>query len=425
MPWHPFIVAHTHSHGPVTHDPARRGLAIVLAGVVLAIATAAVAAMFVLWPEPDKVPKDINPYGAQGVSMVDATVTKVDPFDCNSGGEGPDGLPEVTGDCAHVSAKVKGGTAKFDLDAAHFKSGMEVGDKITVVRIEPKGQTVSYQFYDYRRGVPLAALAVAFAVLVTVVARWRGLFALVGIGVTLLALTKFMLPAFLAGENPLIVAVVGSTAIMIVVLYLAHGISIRTTSALFGTLVGIAMTAAIGWGATGWSNLSGIGSEDDQTLIATVPAVQLAAVVAATMVIAGLGVLNDVTVTQASAVWELRAGQPMARATELFTSAMRIGRDHIASSVYTLVFAYAGSAMTVLLLITAYQRGLAEMATTEQISQEIVRTLVGAIGLVLAVPITTLFAVWLVPRARSIATERLGQEPRPTTGGSHAGRPGW
>ena len=206
-----------------------------------------------------------------------------------------------------------------------------------------------------------------FAVLVIAVARWRGLFALVGIGVTLLALTKFMLPAFLAGESPLVVVVVGSTVIMIAVLYLAHGVSIRTTSALFGTLFGIAMTAGMGVLATDWVNLTGVGSEDDQTLIATVPDLDLTGIVAAAMVIAGLGVLNDVTVTQASAVWELRALQPMARGASIFASAMRIGRDHIASSVYTLVFAYAGSAMTVLLLITAYQRGLAEMATTEQL----------------------------------------------------------
>jgi uncharacterized membrane protein len=207
-----------------------------------------------------------------------------------------------------------------------------------------------------------------------------------------------MLPAMLAGESPLPVAIVGSTVIMIAVLYLAHGVSIRTTSALFGTLVGICLTAVIGLGATGWTSLNGLGTEDDQALLATVPALDLAGVVAAAMVIAGLGVLNDVTVTQASAVWELRSLRPGAGRGEVFASAMRIGRDHIASSVYTLVFAYAGSAMTVLLLITAYQRGLVEMATSEQIGQEIVRTLVGAIGLVLAVPITTALAIFMAPR---------------------------
>jgi uncharacterized membrane protein len=417
--WHAVIVAHSHSHshGPVPDGPPRRSLAIALTAVVLVIATVAVTAMIILWPSSDEVPRSQNPYGAEGVSTVDATVTGVDPFDCNSGGEGPDGTVEVAGDCAHVEASVGKETATFDLDASRYKAGIDTGDEIQLIRIQPAGQAASYEFLDFRRGMPLLALAAIFAVLVTAIARWRGLFALVGIGVTLLALTKFMLPAFLAGESPLAVAVVGSTVIMIVVLYLAHGISIRTTSALFGTLVGIALTASIGFWATGWAQLSGVGSEDDQRLIATVPDISLSAIVAGTMVIAGLGVLNDVTVTQASAVWEMRALQPAARGLTVFASAMRIGRDHIASSVYTLVFAYAGSAMTVLLLATAYQRGLADIAVTEEIGQEIVRTMVGAIGLVLAVPVTTLFAVWLAPR-------RTEETPRAVSRGSHAGPPG-
>ena len=356
--------------------------------------------MVMLWPDSDDVAKGANPYSGEGVSTVIATVTSVEPFDCNSGGEGPDNSREVVGSCAHVGVDVKGEEdATFDLDATRYTAGIEDGDKVKLIRYAPEGQPTSYEFIDFQRGFPLTALAVIFAVLVIAIARWRGLFALVGIAVTLLALTKFMLPAFLAGESPIVVAVVGSTAIMIAVLYLAHGVSIRTTSALFGTLFGIAMTAGMGVLATGWTHLTGVGSEDDQMLIATAPNLDLSGIVAAAMVIAGLGVLNDVTVTQASAVWELRALQPMARGASIFASAMRIGRDHIASSVYTLVFAYAGSAMTVLLLITAYDRGLAEMATTEQLGQEIVRTLVGAIGLVLAVPVTTAIAVWLAPKA--------------------------
>jgi uncharacterized membrane protein len=421
--WHPFIVAHSHSHGSADHGTPRRGLAATLTVVVLAIAALAIVAMVVLWPETAKVPRDVNPYGGQGVTTIGAKVTGVDPFDCNSGGQGPDGIPQVSGDCAHITATIKDGTATFDLDAARVKAGISPGDDIKILRIAPEGQAVSYEFLDFRRGLPVTALAAIFAVLVVAVARWRGLFALVGIGVTLLALTKFILPAFLAGEDPLAVAVVGSTAIMIVVLYLAHGVSIRTTAALFGTLVGIALTAAIGFGATAWTSLSGVGSEDDQVLIATVPGIHLSGVVAATMVIAGLGVLNDVTVTQASAVWEMRAMQPAARGASLFASAMRIGRDHIASSVYTLVFAYAGSAMTILLLITAYHQGLAQMATTEEIGTEIVRTLVGAIGLVLAVPITTVFAVWLAPRPVLPGAGGPGS-PGASPRGSHAGVPG-
>ena len=366
--------------------------------VVGLIAAGVILAMVALWPDADKLPKGQNPYGAEGVSTVSAKVETVKPFDCGSGGEGPDGLPSVAGNCAKVTASTKAGAAQFTLDAARFRAGIHKGDEIKLIRIQPSGQGASYEFLDFRRGLPLTASAIVFTVAVVAVARWRGLFAMVGIGVALLALTKFMLPAFLSGENPLPVAVVGSAGIMLVVLYLAHGISIRTTSALFGTLVGLALTAVLGVLATGWTSLTGVGSEDDTTLVAVAPHIQMAGVVAATMVVAGLGVLNDVTVTQASAVWELRAVQPAARARDLFTSAMRIGRDHIASSVYTLVFAYAGSAMTILLLISAYQRPLAEMATTEQIGEEIVRTLVGAIGLVLAVPITTVFAVIMAPR---------------------------
>lgn len=391
------VVAHSHAH---PHDeldvgPPRPALATTLAAIVVALTVATIGAMIALWPHD--VPEAQNPYGQKGVTTLDATVTKVSPFDCKSGQQGPDGMVTVDGDCANVEARTSEGTAAFQLDSARFRAGIDVGDDIRVVRIAPDGQDPTYEFLDFQRGTPLVLLSLVFAVLVIAVARWRGLFAIIGVGLTLLALTRWLLPALLAGESPILVAVVGSTAIMIMLLYLAHGVSIRTTSALFGTLFGIACTALIGVLSTGWTSLNGIGSEDDQTLIATVSTLSMHEIVAATMVIAGLGVLNDVTVTQASAVWELRALQPVATRRSLFASAMRIGRDHIASSVYTLVFAYAGSAMTVLLLITAYQRGLAEMATTEQIAQEIVRTLVGAIGLVLAVPVTTAFAVALAP----------------------------
>ena len=397
--WQGGPVGHSHSSSSFAPAPPRRALGSLLTVIVLAIAAGAVIGMVVLWPDPDDVPRDANPYTGPGVTTVDAEVVRIQPFDCNSGGEGPDQQPTVDGDCARVSASTEdAGQALFTLDAGRFRAGIEVGDAIRVVRIQPAGEQVSWEFLDFRRGLPLTALAVAFALLVVLVARWRGLFAVVGIGVTLLALTKFILPAMLAGERPMAVVIVGSTAIMIAVLYLAHGVSIRTTSALFGTLAGIGLTALLGLGSTAWTNLNGVGTEDDQALIATVPALDLSGVVAAAMVIAGLGVLNDVTVTQASAVWELRASRPAAGRRAVFASAMRIGRDHIASSVYTLVFAYAGSAMTILLLVTAYQRGLAEIATTEEIGQEIVRTLVGAIGLVLAVPITTAIAVGLAPR---------------------------
>lgn len=392
-------MAHSHAHRPdqLDHGPRRWGLTAVLTVVVLAIAAAALASMAYLWPSADEIPVDRNPYAGEGVSRIDGTVVDVAPFDCGSGGLGPDEVPTVDGDCANVQADTDDGTIDFILDSARFQGGMEPGDRVELIRIAPDGQSPSYEFVDFERGPPMVALAVIFGLLVIAIARWRGLFAIVGIGITLLALTQYVLPSLLAGRSPLITAVVGSTVIMIAVLYLAHGVSIRTTAALFGTLFGIAATAIIGVLSTDWTRLTGIGSEDDRVLVATIPTLDLSAIAAATMVIAGLGVLNDVTVTQASAVWELRALQPEVNRRSLFASAMRIGRDHIASSVYTLVFAYAGSAMVVLLLVTAYQQSLIDVATTEQVGQEVVRTLVGAIGLVLAVPVTTAMAAWLAP----------------------------
>lgn len=378
-----------------------------------AIAVATGIAMAILWPSSDDVPRDIDPFSGEGVTTVEATVTSLEPFDCGSTGEVDiDSMPTVAGSCANVTADVETGeaagqTAEFQLNSTNFVAGtVAAGDRVRLVQYQIEGGSFGYEFRDFVRGFPLAALAIVFAVLVALIGRLRGLFALLGIGVTLVALMTFVLPGILTGQSPLLIAVVGSTGIMIAVLYLAHGISIRTTSALFGTLFGIAFTALAGLIGTDWSHLTGLTSEDDALLLATAPQLQMQGIVAASMVIAGLGVLNDVTVTQASAVWELRALQPFASAWDLFRSAMRIGRDHIASSVYTLVFAYAGSAMTVMLLITAYQRGLVDVLTSGEIAQEVVRTLVGAIGLVLAVPVTTAFAVWLAPPARDPGADR-------------------
>lgn len=410
-------MGHSHAHDPQTLDvgPPRPRLALILGISVVAIAIASVIGMFMLYPDADDRVNADGPYSSDDVSLLDGEVTEVEFFECES--FEMDGMPTHAGDCATVFAETEeDGEVSFFMDATQLRAGMEVGDQIRIVKHDipnPEGmpefseddlaeaevvpEDASYMFHEHQRGGPIVVLAIIFAVLVIAVARWRGVFAIAGVAVTVAAVVGFVLPSILAGVNPLAVAIVGSSAIMIAVLYLAHGISIRTTSALYGTLIGLALTALLGAWATGATRLTGLGSEDGMVLAAIAPELRLGSVVMASMVIAGLGVLNDVTVTQASAVWELRALQPRASRTELFMSAMRIGRDHIASSVYTLVFAYAGSAMTILLLIAAYDASFWEMATTEELGQEIVRILVGAIGLVLAVPGTTAIAAALAP----------------------------
>ena len=212
-----------------------------------------------------------------------------------------------------------------------------------------------YSFAGIDRAGPLGWYTLAFVVVVALVARLRGLLALVGLGVSAWVIARFMLPALLTGEPGVAVAIVTASAIMYVVLYLAHGLSIRTSTALAGTLGGILMTAALAQGAVRTSHLSGVSDETGQLLTGFVGGLDFPALLTGAIIIAGLGVLNDVTITQSSAVWELRAAAPDLTRMELFRSAMRIGRDHIASTIYTIVFAYAGAALSVLLLLYLYK----------------------------------------------------------------------
>ena len=307
------------------------------------------------------------------------------------------------------------------LTEAIVSSGTSIGQQVVLVRIPPAdGQPAQYQFSDFERRSPLAVIALLFAVAVIAVARWRGFAALLGLAFAGFILIKFMFPALVVGTNPIAVGLIGSSAIMFVTLYAAHGFSARTTTALLGTLFGLVMIAILGWLATRWGHLTGVSSEDDFVLAAAAPDLHLTSVVVCGIIVAGLGVLNDVTITQASAVWELADTDPDQR--RLFSRAMRIGRDHIASTVYTIAFATAGAVLPVLLLIAIYDRPLLQVAQSEQFAAELIRTLVGSIGLVLAVPLTTAIGVAVVRvsgRGRQVAA---GVAPvgRPAAGSAAA-----
>jgi uncharacterized membrane protein len=375
-----------------------------LAAVLVPVVVALVAGAVVLWPSSST--GDVSLSGVTGdvtgTRFVNGRVLRVEPFDCQGVGSGPG----TTVKCAHLTVTVtsgpdRGDRVKVEVDPPVQKAGVGRGDQVRLARVPLEaGQPPLYAFVDFTRDTPLAALAITFAVLVVAVAGIRGLASLIGLAISFAVLIKFMIPALLSGEPPLAVALVGCSAIMFVLLYLAHGISIRTTTALIGTLFGLGASAALGTWAVGATHLTGVGSEEDLTLTAVAGQVSLSGLLLAGLVVASLGILNDVTVTQASAVWELRAMSPDAPAGRLFAGAMRIGRDHIASSVYTIVFAYAGAALPVLLLINLSNRPLSTILTGEALSQEIVRTLVGSIGLVLAVPLTTAVGVALVRFAR-------------------------
>ncbi|HZG92114.1 MAG TPA: YibE/F family protein [Pseudonocardia sp.] len=256
----------------------------------------------------------------------------------------------------------------------------------------------AYQIVDQQRDTPLLLLGAIFAAAVVALGRWRGLAALAGLGMTGVVLIGFVLPAILAGRNPLVVAVVGSFAIMFSALYLTHGFSARTSTAVLGTLGSLLLIGLLGITFTQLARLTGA-DEDTASLGATLgTAIDGRGLLLAGLVIGALGALDDVTVTQTTAVWELRAADPDLPPAALFGAAMRIGRDHVASAVNTLVLAYAGTALPLLLLFSVAERGLVDTLTTQVIATELVRTLVGSIGLVVSVPLTTALAVVVAGR---------------------------
>ena len=322
--------------------------------------------------------------------------------------------------CADLSSQLlegddKGKTVTVPVTAAIYSSGVKVGQVIKLVRVPPSGdQPAQYQFSDFKRSTPLLVVGLIFAAVVIVVARWRGFAALLGLGFAGVILATFMFPALIAGSNPIMVGLIGSSAIMFVALYAAHGFSARTTTALVGTLFGLILIALLGFVVTKWSHLTGLAGEDDYLLAAAAPDLRLTSVVICGIIVAGLGVLNDVTITQASAVWEL--ADQGATQKHLFSRAMRIGRDHIASTVYTIAFATAGASLGVFLLIKINNRPLLDVLQAERFAAELLSILVGSIGLVLAVPLTTAVGVAVV---RASGPGRVSRTPARLDSGSY------
>lgn len=280
------------------------------------------------------------------------------------------------------------------------------GDRIRVLRVSQATGGAPYVFVDLVRGPPMALLAAVLGVLVLAVARLQGIGALAGLVVSVCGVLVFTVPALLEGRPALPVTLVTASALMFALLYLAHGVSIRTSTAVLGTLGGLVATGALAARATGTTHLTGLSGEHALDLRSLAPGADLRGILLCGMVLAGLGVLNDVTITQASAVWERRALSPTSTWRGLFARDMRIGRDHIASAVYTVAFAYLGAALPLVLLVVMSDRTLLDSLTSGEIAEEVVRRLVGSFGLVLAIPLTTAVAAALVPGAAAVgATE--------------------
>jgi uncharacterized membrane protein len=284
---------------------------------------------------------------------------------------------------------------------------------------QPDVEGFEYVYLDPDRRSPLLVLTLLFAGAVLLLGGRRGAASLVGLVATMLVLFLFLIPAILDGRDPLLVSLVGSVMIAYAALYLSHGFAPRTTVALLGTLGGLACAAILAVVFMGLAQITGLASEEALFLSAVGSNVDLRGLILGGMMIGALGAIDDMTVTQASAVWELRAADRSMSERRLLRAGMRIGRDHVASTVNTLVLAYAGASMPVLLLFLLSDQSATTVANGEIVATEIVRTLVGSIGLVASVPITTWLAVHALGAGagRHVRPEsEVDRRPDPTPG---------
>ncbi|MEV5170771.1 YibE/F family protein [Streptomyces flaveolus] len=424
--------SHSHSHGPAA--PVSRHLRKVIAAILVPFTAAVLVGLVVLWP--GEAPSHKRTGVGFDRQTQQATVARVVEVSCksvNASGGTPTGdtsTAEGTSAEAEANGTCKKATIRVDTGKDEGRTFTEIvqpdqsrqlhqGEKV-VVAYEPSApKDLQYSVTDVNRKFPMALLAGIFAVAVVMVGRLRGVMALVALAVSFLVLTLFILPAILEGSNPLLVAVVGSSAIMLIALYMCHGLSARTSVAVLGTLISLSLIGVLGSLFIGWAALTGNTDDNTGLIHGLYPSIDMSGLLLAGVIIGSLGVLDDVTVTQTSAVWELHEANPSMGWRGLYRAGIRIGRDHIASVVNTLVLAYAGAALPLLLLFSIAQSSVGTVANSELVAEEIVRTLVGSIGLVASVPVTTALAALVVAADRTGpgATAPAGAQPAPARGG--------
>jgi uncharacterized membrane protein len=415
--------SHAHSHS-LSGGPAPLGplAAKIVVGLLIGIGVAVLAGAALLWPSQQKVDIPLPFQNAAGgaVTTESGHVLSSSAATCGSPSVGAvltaDPLP-AQGEGAQCvqtliaidSGPNQGANTLLESSGGPGQAQFAVGDNIRLSRqVDPTG-TTTYSFYDYERTWPLTVLAAAFAVVVVAVAGWRGLRALIGIVVAFGVLVVFMLPALRDGAAAIPVALVASAVILYAVIYLAHGVSLRTSAALLGTLTSLLLAAVLSWGAIELTHLTGLSDDETNAVVTYMGNVSITGLLLAGFIVGSLGVLNDVTVTQASTVFEMAELEGSSRRA-VFVGAMRVGRDHIASTVYTLVLAYAGSALPLLLLFSVANRSLGDVLTSESVAIEIARSAVGGIALALSVPLTTgIAAVLATPHAVSVPAAPAGR----------------
>jgi uncharacterized membrane protein len=284
-------------------------------------------------------------------------------------------------------------------------AGVREGETILVsAAAAPDGRIEAY-FADFVRSGPLIGLLLLFVALTLIVSRGKGLRALIGMLLSLAIIGGYILPAILAGGDPMLVTITGCFVLMALTFYLIHGWTLKAHTAAIATLAALTLTALLAVLSVDAARLSGLGSEEALFLTQFAGGeINMRGLLLASILIGALGVLDDLTINQISAVFELRQANPGLSAGSLYRRAMSIGRDHIAATVNTLLLAYVGASLPLLLLFSLFDEPFLGALNRAVIAEEVLRTLVGSIGLIVAVPLATALA--------AVAQQRRGRMPK-------------
>lgn len=381
-----------HSHGAPAAPLGSpgSGLRWLLAGVIAPLMLATLVGLVWLWPSGSVE------FAGPGTDVERARGSVVEVGECHL---------DVPG-CLAANVELSSGAGAPGTVSALLPYGEKApevvpGDRVILSFTAQAPEGEQYAFQEFDRSRALMWLVLLFAVSVLALSRWRGLGSLASLGFSLWLIVTFTLPAVMEGSNALLIAVVTAATIMVVTLYLSHGFTVATSVAMIGTLAALVLIGVLGSVFTAMGRFTGLMDEGSQFISSSAGQVDVRGLLLAGLVIGALGVLDDVTVTQTWAVWELADAEPEASTRALFTRAMRIGRSHVASTVNTLVLAYVGATLPLLLVFSALEVPFAVAISQELVAQEVVRGLVGGLGIVAAVPITTAVAAVVARRLLS------------------------
>ena len=275
---------------------------------------------------------------------------------------------------------------------------LRLGDQVIVVLTQSQSGIQSALIQDHVRRTPLFLLFILFLIVVIVVGRLKGALSFVAMVATFFIIVRMVIPQIMIGNDPILVALLAGLFIIPATFYISHGLKTQTTIAVIGTFVGLIVTAFLAYIFVIYAKLTGFAAEEAVYIQAFGENINIRSLLLAGIIIGSMGILDDITISQTSIVAKLKKANPNYNRRKLYQEAMDVGRDHIASLVNTLILVYTGAALPLFVLFNTSRFSYSEVISMEIVATEIVRTLVGSIGIVTAVPITTFIAVLYLKR---------------------------